>query len=74
MKEFKKGIYRHYKGGFYRVKYLALHSEDLSQVVVYESCADGQVWVRPLEMFQEDIEPGIPRFEYLGKPEEFMTS
>jgi hypothetical protein len=63
-----QGIYRHYKGKLYRVTGVARHSESLEQMVVYECLYDnpeGQLWVRPLEMFLEKV-AGQPRFEYIG--------
>lgn len=51
-----EGLYRHYKGGVYRVVCLAHHSETLEDMVVYEP-TDGQtgVWVRPASMWDEDV-------------------
>ena len=50
------GLYRHYKGGLYRVICLAHHSETLEDMVVYEP-VDGQTgcWVRPASMWNEDV-------------------
>jgi hypothetical protein len=56
------GIYRHKKGKLYQVKTLAIHSETLEEMVVYECLYEndlGKTWVRPLNMFLE-------RFEYIG--------
>jgi len=69
----KKGKYRHYKGHLYKVVGLARHSETLEWMVVYEALnksPKGKVWVRPYEMFIEEVETDgkrMPRFEYLGK-------
>lgn len=42
-------LYRHYKGGHYRVLAIARLSEERGKsVVVYESLEKGEVWVRPL--------------------------
>lgn len=48
-------IYRHYKGGRYELLGNALHSESKEELVVYRSLADGQVWVRPAEMFYSTV-------------------
>ncbi len=50
-------IYRHYKGNNYTILALAKHSETLEDMVVYQSVANKEdVWVRPLAMFQEQVE------------------
>ena len=51
-----KGIYRHYKGGMYRVLFVAHHSETLEDMVVYEPL-DGSTgyWVRPASMWEEPV-------------------
>jgi molecular chaperone GrpE (heat shock protein) len=69
MKEVKKGIYLHYKGAKYRVLYEAKHSETEESLVVYQNIeAEDKIWVRPKQMFQEEVEiDGVkkPRFEFL---------
>lgn len=69
MKELKKGIYLHYKGGKYRVLYEAKHSETKEPLVVYQNIEDeNKIWVRPKQMFQEEVElEGVkkPRFEFI---------
>ncbi|MBE6590108.1 MAG: DUF1653 domain-containing protein [Ruminococcaceae bacterium] len=62
-----RGIYRHYKGGTYRVICMAHHSETLEDMVVYEPL-DGTTgyWVRPASMWNEAVcVDGVirPRFE-----------
>lgn len=60
------GRYRHYKGNAYEVVGKALHSETLEVLVVYRPLyGDGNLWVRPRDMFLEDVEvDGVrtPRF------------
>ena len=66
----KPGIYRHFKGGIYRVIGMARHSEDLSPMVIYQSCKDDSYWVRPASMWNETVErDGVvkPRFQYIGE-------
>ena len=49
--------YRHFKGGEYVVVAVAKDSENLEPVVVYRALyGEGQVWVRPLSMFVENVE------------------
>ncbi len=68
----RPGLYRHYKGGEYRVVGIARHSETLEPLVVYEALYGGRgLWVRPAAMFVETVagENGVgrrPRFERVG--------
>ncbi len=54
----KNHPYRHWKGELYIAKYIAKDSETLEDIVVYQSCATGEIWVRPLDMFFDSIEIG----------------
>tara|TARA_R110002167_G_scaffold249231_1_gene455389 strand:+ start:496 stop:714 length:219 start_codon:yes stop_codon:yes gene_type:complete len=69
----KIGKYRHYKGNEYQVIGLAKHSEDESELVVYRPLyGEGDLWVRPLEMFVEEVKVNgkhQPRFAWLGQSE-----
>ena len=45
-------VYRHFKGGLYRVEGVAKHSETLEPYVVYRKLYDDEsLWIRPKEMF-----------------------
>ncbi len=59
--EIVPGIYRHFKGGVYRVVGLARHSETEEPHVVYLA-GDGRLWIRPVAMFLENVE----REDYSG--------
>lgn len=52
----KPGIYRHYKTKLYEVLDIATHSESSEQLVVYRPLyGESKLWVRPLEMFDEEV-------------------
>ncbi len=52
----KLGKYQHYKGSFYQVEDIATHSETEEKMVVYRPLYGEQaLWVRPLDMFMEEI-------------------
>lgn len=66
------GKYTHYKGKEYEVMGMALHSETLEKMVVYKplystpDIPEGTLWVRPLDMFMENVEVNgktVPRFK-----------
>ncbi|MEG1862689.1 MAG: DUF1653 domain-containing protein [Oscillospiraceae bacterium] len=67
--EMKTGIYRHFKGNEYELLYIAKHSETLEDMVVYKALyGEGGIWVRPAEMFFEEITRDgktFPRFQYI---------
>jgi hypothetical protein len=63
-----KEVYRHYKGGIYNVIGMGKHTETGEEVVIYEG-ANGKLWVRPVNMFMEEIEVNgvkVKRFQHLG--------
>lgn len=69
--EIKLGIYEHSKSGNkYEVLGIGKHSETLEEFVVYKALyGEGGIWIRPLEMFLEEVEINgqkLPRFKYIG--------
>ena len=67
--EVKPGRYRHFKGKEYQVIEVALHSETEQAHVVYRPLyGEGQLWVRPLRLFNDLKEIDgrqVTRFEWL---------
>ena len=66
------GKYKHYKGGEYQVLGVAKHSETLEDFVVYEALYNNEIaklWIRPLAMFEEEVEVDgkrVPRFKKMS--------
>lgn len=49
-------LYEHYKGLRYKIMGVARHSETLEELVVYQALyGESDIWVRPLNMFLENI-------------------
>ena len=61
-----RGRWRHFKGMEYEVVGIAHHSETMEDMVVYRALyGDGELWVRPLSMWNEIVERDgktFPRF------------
>jgi hypothetical protein len=71
MEIIKIGKYEHYKGGQYEVLGIAQHSESMEQFVVYRALyGEGELWIRPLKMFSEEVDfcgKKVPRFKFVGE-------
>lgn len=69
----KAGIYKHYKGALYKVIGAARHSETEEWLVYYQALyGEYGYWVRPLDMFCENVEVDgqtIKRFELIKEDE-----
>ena len=76
MTQIAKGIYRHYKGPYYKVLDVATHSESEESLVVYQTLyGDNDTWVRPLSMFAESVDvngEACPRFAYVDPQTEVL--
>lgn len=52
-----KGIYKHFKGDYYLVEDVALHSETKEVYVVYRRLyGDLSLWIRPYDMFLSEVD------------------
>ena len=49
-------IWKHYKGGTYKIITLATHTETDEVLVVYQSIPFGSMYVRPLSIWEEVID------------------
>ncbi len=58
MQEIKvKGIYKHFKGDYYFVEDIAIHSETREKYVIYRALYGNQeLYIRPLEMFASEVD------------------
>ncbi len=71
-------LYHHYKDKAYKYIGIARHSETLEELVIYETRYSndlGRLWVRPRDMFFENVNidgKSVPRFKKI--PLEIVTS
>jgi hypothetical protein len=69
----QRGLYRHFKGNTYEVIDTARHSETQEDMVVYRALyGDFGLWVRPIDMFTEEVERNgrkMPRFQLIEPSE-----
>jgi hypothetical protein len=69
MNPMRLGRYRHYKGKDYLVLGVARHSETEEELVVYRpDYGERGLWVRPLQMFTEEVDVDgrrVPRFAFV---------
>ena len=58
MQELKiNGIYKHFKGDYYLVQDVAIHSETKEKYVVYRGLyGDDELYIRPYDMFLAEVD------------------
>jgi hypothetical protein len=44
-------LYKHYKGGIYKILHYGTHTETGERMVVYKQPNGASIWVRPASMF-----------------------
>ena len=66
MREVKTNtIYRHFKGDYYLVEDIALHSETMEKLVVYRALyGDQQLYIRPYDMFLEEVNRNGKKYRF----------
>ncbi len=51
------GLYTHFKGKEYRVLSMAIHTETLESLVIYQALyGEQKIWARPASMWNELVE------------------
>jgi len=53
----KKGIYKHFKGDYYLVEDIAIHSETKENYVIYRALyGERELYIRPMDMFLSKVD------------------
>ncbi len=69
--ELKPGqIWKHYKGHDYKIIILGKHSETAEDMVVYEQVHSGRIYIRPMNLFFDEVEwegEIVPRFTLVSE-------
>ena len=63
-------IFKHYKGNMYKVLCVAMHSETLEKMVIYQDIyCPAKIWARPFKMWNETVSVNgktVKRFEEMS--------
>jgi len=52
-----KGVYKHFKGDYYIVEDVAIHSETKEKYVIYRALyEDAKLYIRPYNMFLSEVD------------------
>lgn len=52
-----KGIYKHFKGDYYLVEDIAIHSETNEEYIVYRALyGENKLYIRPYDMFISEVD------------------
>ena len=70
MKNIKPGLYKHFKNNNYLIITTVVDTENEEAFVLYTAESDNKcrLWIRPIEMFYEEVETNhgtMPRFAYV---------
>ena len=70
MKNIKPGLYKHFKNNNYLIITTVVDTENEEAFVLYTAESDNKcrLWIRPIEMFYEEVETShgtMPRFAYV---------
>jgi hypothetical protein len=60
------GLYQHYKGNFYIVVGIGMHTETGEELVCYREATVERYWFRPAKMWEEQVMVNgrfVPRFK-----------
>lgn len=77
MEEIKVGrVYRHFKGNYYLVLSIAIHSETKEKLVIYQRVNEQPVYARPYDMFNSPVDKDkypevkqVKRFQIISEEE-----
>lgn len=59
--------YKHYKGNIYKIIAIGKNSENLEEMIVYQSVKNKDIWIRPLSMWNDTIDNlGTLRFTLIN--------